>query len=132
VTQASAADVQRAAVVLATVAVPSLVHALRMLVMTDAEDLRFLLTFAFIPRVTTPIWVVGGSLPAALAPTSGPFSLRLHPRESPAYRPQSGLAAAVGTALARASGRGRYVAFMLVVAAAGALAHRQSSGSMCR
>ena len=36
-------------VVLATVAVLVLVHALRMLVLTEAEDVRFLLTFAFIP-----------------------------------------------------------------------------------
>src|SRR5215831_7039848 len=35
--------------VLATVAVLVLVHALRMLILTEAEDVRFLLTFAFIP-----------------------------------------------------------------------------------
>jgi membrane associated rhomboid family serine protease len=50
-------------VVLATVAVLVLVHALRMLVMTDAEDLRFLLTFAFIPARYDTNLVVGGSLP---------------------------------------------------------------------
>ena len=36
-------------VVLATIAVLVLVHAVRMLAMTDAEDLQFLLAFAFIP-----------------------------------------------------------------------------------
>src|SRR6516164_1319031 len=35
--------------VVGTVAVLVVVHALRMLVLTDEEDLRFLLTFAFIP-----------------------------------------------------------------------------------
>ena len=50
-------------VVVATVAVLVLVHALRMLVLTDAEDLRFLLTFAFIPARYDIDLVAGGSFP---------------------------------------------------------------------
>src|ERR1700761_5661808 len=50
-------------VVLATVAILLLVHALRMLVLSDAEDVRFLLTFAFIPARYDANLVAGGSFP---------------------------------------------------------------------
>ena len=50
-------------VVVATVAVLLLVHAFRMLVLTDAQDQQFLLTFAFIPARYDTDLVVGGSFP---------------------------------------------------------------------
>jgi hypothetical protein len=55
-------------VVLATVAVLVLVHALRMLVLTEAEDVRFLLTFAFIPARYDVDLVAGGSFPGGCGP----------------------------------------------------------------
>ena len=102
-----------------------LVHALRMLVLTDAEDLRFLLTFAFIPaRYDIDLvewWIVSRRLSAADLWTFFTYAF-LH-----ADLLHIGLNLAwllpFGTAFARRFGTWRYVAFMLVVAAAGAFAH---------
>jgi membrane associated rhomboid family serine protease len=111
-------------VVVATVAVLVLVHALRMLVLTDAEDVRFLLTFAFIPARYDIDLVNGGSFPGGFGADLWTFFTYafLH-----ADLLHIGLNLAwllpFGAALARRFGAWRYVAFMLVVAAAGAFAH---------
>ena len=82
--------------VVATVVVLLLVHALRMLVLTDAEDLRFLLTFAFIPARYDIDLVNGGSFPGGFRRRPvDVFHLRLSACRSPPYRSQSGMAAAV-------------------------------------
>jgi membrane associated rhomboid family serine protease len=110
--------------VVATVAVLLVVHALRMLVLTDAEDLQFLLTFAFIPARYDTDLLVGGSLPGGFGADLWTFFTYafLH-----ADLLHIGLNLAwllpFGTALARRFGTWRYVAFMLVAAAAGAFAH---------
>ena len=110
--------------VLATVAVLVLVHVLRMLVLTDAEDVRFLLTFAFIPARYDVDLVAGGSFPGGFGADLWTFFTYafLH-----ADLLHIGLNVAwllpFGTALARRFGAWRYAAFMLVVAAAGAFAH---------
>jgi len=110
--------------VIATVAVLVLVHALRTLVLTDAGDLRFLLTFAFIPARYDADLVLGGSFPGGVGADLWTFFTYafLH-----ADLLHIGLNVAwllpFGTALARRFGTWRYVAFMLVVAAAGAFAH---------
>jgi membrane associated rhomboid family serine protease len=113
--------------VVATVAVLLVVHALRMLVLTDAEDLQFLLTFAFIPARYDTDLLVGGSLPGGFGADLWTFFTYafLH-----ADLLHIGLNLAwllpFGTALARRFGTWRYVAFMLVAAAAGAFAHLMS------
>jgi membrane associated rhomboid family serine protease len=112
------------AVVIATVAVLLLVHALRMLVLTDELDAQFLLTFAFIPARYDMNLMVGGSFP-------GGFGAELWTFVTYAFIHADllhiGLNLAwlvpFGTALARRFGAWRYVAFMLVMSAAGALAH---------
>jgi membrane associated rhomboid family serine protease len=110
--------------VVATVVVLVGVHALRMLVLTDEQDLQFLLAFAFIPaRYSIDLRAVG-SLP-------GGFGADLWTFFTYAFLHANLLHIAVnlawllpfGTALARRFGTWRYVAFMLVVAAAGAFAH---------
>lgn len=111
-------------VVVATVAALVLVHVLRMLFLTDAEDLRFLVTFAFIPARYDLDVVVGGSFP-------GGFGADLWTFFTYAFLHADLLHIGVnlawllpfGTALARRFGTWRYIAFMLVVAAAGAFAH---------
>ncbi len=110
--------------VLATVAVLLLVHALRMLILTAAEDVRFLLTFAFIPARYDATPVAGGSFPGGLGADVWTFFTYaflhadlLHIAVNVAWL------LPFGTALARRFGTWRYVGFMLVVAAAGALAH---------
>ena len=95
-----------------------------MLVLTEAEDLRFLLTFAFIPARYDTDLVVGGALP-------GGFGAELWTFFSYAFIHADLLHIGInvawllpfGTALARRFGPWRYVAFMLAMAAAGAFAH---------
>jgi membrane associated rhomboid family serine protease len=105
--------------VLATVAVLVLVHALRMLVLTDAEDVQFLLTFAFLPARYDANLVAGGF--GADLWTFFTYAF-LH-----ADLLHIGLNVAwlvpFGSALARRFGTWRYASFMLVVAAAGAFTH---------
>jgi membrane associated rhomboid family serine protease len=111
-------------VVIATVAVLVLVHALRVLVLTDAEDLRFLLTFAFIPARYDTDLAAGGSLPGGAGADLWTFFTYAFIHADLLH---IGLNLAwllpFGTALARRFGVWRYVAFMLVMAAAGAFAH---------
>ena len=110
--------------VVATVAVLLLVHALRMLVFTEGEDLRFLLIFAFIPARYDTDLVVGGSFPGGLGADLWTFFTYAFIHADLLH---IGLNIAwlvpFGTALARRFGTWRYVVFMLVVAAAGAFAH---------
>lgn len=109
-------------VVVATVAVLVGIHLFRMFALTDAQDTRLLLTFAFIPAR----YGLGG----AAAALPGGFGAYLWTFFSYAFLHADllhiGLNLAwlipFGTALARRFGAGRYVLFMLVTAAAGALA----------
>ena len=108
-------------VIVATVAVLVLVHAFRMLALTDDQDVRFLLTFAFIPA---RYGVDAGAFPGGFAADLWTFFTYafIH-----ADLMHLGLNLAwlipFGTALARRFGAWRYVIFMLVMAAIGALAH---------
>jgi membrane associated rhomboid family serine protease len=110
-------------VVIATVVVLVLVHALRMLVLTDEQDMQFLLTFAFIPA-RYGADSVAAALPGGLAADLWTFFSYafLH-----ADLMHLGLNLAwllpFATALARRFGAWRYVLFMLVMSAAGAFAH---------
>jgi membrane associated rhomboid family serine protease len=113
-------------VVVATVVVLLLVHALRMWVFSEAQDTQFLLIFAFIPaRYNAGL---AGSFP-------GGFGADLWTFFSYAFIHANllhiGLNLAwllpFGTALARRFGAVRYCAFMLVTSAAGALAYLVSN-----
>jgi membrane associated rhomboid family serine protease len=110
--------------VIATVIVLVLVHAVRALVLTDEQDAQFLLTFAFIPARYDAAGLIDGSLP-------GGFGAELWTFFTYAFIHADLLHIGVnlawlvpfGTALARRFGAWRYTGFMLVTAAAGALAH---------
>ncbi len=109
-------------VVIVTAGALILVHVARMF-LSDDQDIRFLLTFAFIPaRYSTDF--IDGSLPGGFGADLWTFFTYafLH-----ADLLHLGLNLAwlvpFGTALARRFGAWRYSAFMLVTAAAGALAH---------
>lgn len=111
-------------VVVATVGALVLVHAFRTLVLTDEQDVDFLLTFAFIPARY-------GSNAGALGAFPGGFAADLWTFFTYAFIHADlmhlGLNLAwlipFGTALARRFGAWRYIVFMLVMAAIGALAH---------
>jgi membrane associated rhomboid family serine protease len=115
------------AVVIATVAVLVGVHLVRMFVLSDSQDEQFVLTFAFIPAR-----YFGGALGGQTLP--GGFGADLWTFFTYAFLHADllhiGLNLAwlipFGTALARRFGAWRFVAFMLVTAAAGALAHLAS------
>lgn len=111
-------------VVVATVAVLILIHVLRVLLLTDAEDTQFVLTFAFIPARYDISGAGAGSFP-------GGFGADLWSFFSYAFLHADALHIGLnlawlvpfGTALARRFGAWRYVVYMLVTAAAGALTH---------
>jgi len=111
-------------VVIATVAVLVLVHVVRMVLLTDEQDIWFILAFAFIPARYSTDPAVGGAFP-------GGFGADLWTFFSYAFLHADlmhlGLNLAwlvpFGTALARRFGAWRYSVFMLVMAAIGALAH---------
>jgi len=115
-------------VVIATVAVLALVHALRMYGLSEAEDARFLLTFAFIPARYSITQGVAAALPGGFGADLWTFFTYaflhadlLHLGVNVAWL------VPFGTALARRFGAWRYVTFMLVMAAAGAFAHLVSN-----
>jgi membrane associated rhomboid family serine protease len=111
-------------VVIATVAVLIAVHAVRMLLLTDAQDAKFLLTFAFIPARYDSTLLAGASFPGGIAADAWTFFTYafihadlLHIGFNLAWL------LPFGTAIARRFGAWRYTAFMLVAAAASALAY---------
>jgi membrane associated rhomboid family serine protease len=111
-------------VVIATIAVLVFVHVVRVFVLSDEEDVRFLLTFAFIPARYGTDLAVTGTFPGGFGADLWTFFTYsfIH-----ADMMHIGLNLAwlvpFGTALARRFGPWRYTLFMLVMAAAGALAH---------
>jgi membrane associated rhomboid family serine protease len=115
-------------VVVATVAVLVLIHAIRALALSDAADDRLVLTFAFIPARYSTDPLVGGTFPGGFGADLWTFFTYafLH-----ADLMHIGLNLAwlipFGTAIARRFGAWRYIAFMLVTAAAGALAQLVAS-----
>jgi membrane associated rhomboid family serine protease len=114
-------------VVIATVAVLVVVHAVRTFVLSASDDVQFLLAFAFIPARYDTNLLVAGSFPGGWAADLWTFFTYafIH-----ADYMHIGLNVAwlipFGTALARRFGAWRYTAFMLVTAAAGAMAHLAS------
>jgi len=111
-------------VIIATIAVLVLVHLFRIFALNDAQDTQFLLAFAFIPARYNTMPLTGGPLPGGFGADLWSFFTYafLH-----ADLLHIGLNLAwllpFGTAIARRFGAWRYVLFMLITAAAGALAH---------
>jgi len=110
-------------VVIATAGLLILVHIVHLYVLTDRQDVQFLLTFAFIPARYGTHFVLG-SLPGGFGADLWTFFTYAFIHANLLH---IGLNLAwllpFGTALARRFGGWRYVGFMLVMAAAGALAH---------
>jgi membrane associated rhomboid family serine protease len=110
-------------VVVATVAVLVFIHAVRALALSDAADEQLVLTFAFIPARYSTDPLVSGQFPGGFGADLWTFFTYafLH---ADLMHLGVNLAWLVpfGTVLARRFGAWRYVAFMLVTAAAGALA----------
>src|SRR5579862_3975663 len=114
-------------VVVATVVLLLLVHALRMWVFSEAQDTEFLLTFAFIPA-RYDANLAAGAFPGGFGADLWTFFTYAFIHADLLH---IGLNLAwllpFGTALARRFGALRYTGFMLVTAAAGALAYLVSN-----
>jgi membrane associated rhomboid family serine protease len=110
--------------VIVTVVVLMLVHAVRTFLLTDDQDVEFLLTFAFIPARYGTDAAASGAFP-------GGFGADLWTFFTYAFIHADLMHLGVNlawlipfaTALARRFGAWRYYVFMLVMAAVGALAH---------
>ncbi len=111
-------------VVVATVAVLVLIHAVRALALSDAADDRLVFTFAFIPARYSTDPLLSGQFPGGFGADLWTFFTYAFFHADLMH---IGLNLAwlipFGTGLARRFGTWRYVAFMLVTAAAGAFAH---------
>jgi membrane associated rhomboid family serine protease len=115
-------------VVVATVAVLVLIHAVRALALSDAADDRLVFTFAFIPARYSSDPLLSGQFPGGFGADLWTFFTYAFFHADLMH---IGLNLAwlipFGTALARRFGAWRYIAFMLVTAAAGAFAHLLSN-----
>jgi membrane associated rhomboid family serine protease len=111
-------------VIVAVLAVLALIHAVRAYLLTDDQDMEFLLTFAFIPsRYDTSI-VLGGVLPGGIGAQLWTFvSYALIHADWTHYAVNAVWLLPFGSAVARRFGAARFLAFFVVTAAAGAALH---------
>ena len=113
------------AVVLATVAALVLVHVVRVFLLTDEQDVEFILRFAFIPaRYGSGAIAAGASFPGGFGADLWTFfTYALIHADVTHLGFNLAWLVPFGSAVARRFGAWRYTAFMLTVAAIGAFAH---------
>ena len=111
-------------VIVALLAVLALVHAVRTYLLTDQQDMEFLLTFAFIPaRYDTSI-VLGGVLPGGFGAELWTFvTYALIHADWTHFGVNAVWLLPFGSAVARRFGPLRFLLFFAVTAAAGAALH---------
>jgi membrane associated rhomboid family serine protease len=111
-------------VVVATLAVLALVHAVRSLVLSPQQDLQVLLLFAFIPARYDPSMLPGGTFPGGLGADIWTFvTYALIHGDFTHLLVNAVWLLPFGTAVARRFGAARFLAFCAVTAAAGAALH---------
>jgi membrane associated rhomboid family serine protease len=110
-------------VVVAVLAVLALIHVVRTLVLSDQQDIVYLLTFAFIPaRYDTS--ALGGVLPGGFGAELWTFvSYALIHADWTHYGVNAVWLLPFGSAVARRFGAARFLVFFAVTAAAGAAMH---------
>jgi membrane associated rhomboid family serine protease len=110
--------------VVATVALLGLIHAVRELMFTPAQEQRFLLLFSFIPARYDPTVLPGGVLPGGWGAEIWTFvTYALIHADLTHLGFNAVWLLPFGSALARRFGALRFFAFLAVTAAAGAAAH---------
>ena len=111
-------------VIVTVLAVLACIHAVRTYVLTDEQDMEFLLTFAFIPsRYDTSI-VLGGALPGGFAAQLWTFvSYALIHADWTHFGVNAVWLLPFGSAVARRFGPLRFLVFFAATAAAGAALH---------
>jgi membrane associated rhomboid family serine protease len=112
------------AVVAALLAVLALIHAVRTLVLTDDQNVEFMLTFAFIPARYDSASVLGGALPGGGGAKLWTFvTYALIHADWTHYLVNAVWLLPFGSAVARRFGPFRFLVFLAVTAAAGAATH---------
>jgi membrane associated rhomboid family serine protease len=110
-------------VIVATLSVLALIHAARTMLLSDAQDVEFLLTFAFIPARYDSS-VLGGVLPGGFGAGLWTFvTYSLIHADWTHFGVNAIWLLPFGSAVARRFGALRFVAFFAVTAAAGAAMH---------
>jgi len=111
-------------IVMITIAVMALVHIVRTMLLSELQDIEFLLTFAFIPARYDSSIVLGGQLPGGTAADVWTFvTYSLIHADWTHFGVNAVWLLPFGTAVARRFGALRFVAFFAVTAAAGAAIH---------
>jgi membrane associated rhomboid family serine protease len=111
-------------VILAVLAVLAVVHFVRTHVLTDAKDIEFVLTFAFIPARYDASAVLGGVLPGGFGAQLWTFvTYSLIHADWTHFGVNAVWLLPFGSAVARRFGATRFIAFFAVTAAAGAAMH---------
>ena len=111
-------------VVIAVLALLALVHAVRTLLLSDDQDIEFLLSFAFIPARYDTSVVLGGALPGGFGAELWTFvSYSLIHADWTHFGVNAIWLLPFGSAVARRFGALRFLAFFAVTAAVGAGLH---------
>jgi membrane associated rhomboid family serine protease len=111
-------------VIIAILALLALIHAVRTLLLSDDQNIEFLLSFAFIPARYDTSVVLGGALPGGFGAEVWTFvSYSLIHADWTHFGVNAVWLLAFGSALARRFGAIRFLAFFAVTAAAGAALH---------
>ncbi len=111
-------------VIVAVLAVLVFIHALRTLVLTNDQDIEFILAFAFIPARYDSSVVLGGALPGGMGAEIWSFvTYSLIHADWTHLGVNSVWLLPFGSAVARRFGALRFLAFYAVTAAAGAVMH---------
>ena len=112
------------AIVAAILAALLAVHLVRLFVLSPKSELEFLLLFAFIPGRYDPALLIGGSMPGGLAADIWTFfTYSLIHADFMHLGFNSIWLLAFGTPVARRFGTWRFLVFLAVTAAGGAVAH---------
>jgi membrane associated rhomboid family serine protease len=111
-------------VVMAVLAVLALIHAVRTLLLSDEQDVEFLVAFAFIPARYDTSVVLGGAVPGGTAAEIWSFvTYSLIHADWTHFGVNAIWLLPFGSAVARRFGALRFLAFFAVTAAAGAGMH---------
>ncbi len=110
-------------VVVAVLAVLVLIHVVRIFILSEQQDIEFLLTFAFIPARYDSSVVLGGALPGEGADVWTFVTYALLHADWTHLAVNTVWLLPFGTAVARRFGAQRFLAFFAVTAAAGAALH---------
>jgi len=110
-------------VVVAVLAVMALVHVIRTYVLSEQQDIEFLLNFAFIPARYDNSVVLGGALPGGGADVWSFVTYAFIHADWTHFGVNAVWLLPFGSAVARRFGPTRFVVFFIVTAAAGAALH---------